>query len=159
MDTDERLKVTAELQARLADFWHEVDTNWGRSAAEYFTEDGVFEASERAYRGREMIDRFYRFRQDRGPRVAAHTVANFRAVPTGPGEAVCTWYLLLHAADGEPVLPAGPPILLALATDHCVKGEDGCWRYRHRRFETWFKGGVPTTTMTAELEAQQYGVD
>lgn len=155
MDVDERLRITAELQAMLADFWHEVDTNWGRRAADYFTEDGVFEASARSYKGRATIDRFYRFRQDRGPRVAAHTVANFRAVPIGPGEAVCTWYLLLYAADGEPVLPATPPIQIARATDHCVLGEDGRWRYRHRKFETWFKGDVPTTTMTAQYEAQQ----
>lgn len=154
MDSDDRLRVTAELQAMLSDFWYEVDSNWGRAAADYFTEDGVFEASARTYSGRETIDRFYRFRQDRGPRVAVHAVSNFRAVLTGPGEAVCTWYLLLYAADGAPVLPVNPPIQIALATDHCVRDDTGRWRYRHRRFETWFKGEIPTTTMTDAYESQ-----
>ena len=42
MDQDERIRITVELQALLADFWHDVDTNWGRNAAGFFTEDGVY---------------------------------------------------------------------------------------------------------------------
>jgi hypothetical protein len=154
MNLDDKLKISVELERMLADFWHDVDTNWGRQAADFFTEDGVFEASARTYAGRATIERFYRYRQDRGARVAVHSVANFRAEPIAPDEAVCTWYLILYASDGEPVLPSAPPIQIALATDHCTRGEDGRWRYRHRKFETLFKGGVPTTTMSEEYEKQ-----
>ena len=80
MTTEDRLRVTRELEMLLADYWHEVDTNWGRRASEFFTEDGVFEGSEHAYRGREKIDAFYRYRLGRGPRVAMHVVSNFRAL-------------------------------------------------------------------------------
>ena len=31
-------------------------------------------------------------------------------------------------------------------TDKCVKGDDGKWRYIHRKFDSWFEGGVPTTS-------------
>lgn len=154
INLEDKLKVSAELQTLLADFWHDVDTNWGRDAADFFTEDGVFEASERTYVGRSKIEQFYRYRQDRGARVAVHAIANFRAEPTGPNEAVSTWYLILYASDGEPVLQSAPPIQIALATDHCTKGEDGRWRYRHRKFTTLFKGGVATTTMTEDYEKQ-----
>lgn len=130
----------------LADYWHEVDTNWGRRASEFFTEDGVFEGSQHAYRGRAKIDEFYRYRLDRGPRVAMHTITNFRAVPQDDKTAVSTWYMLLYANDGEPVLPSAPPIQVAYATDLCVKCDDGRWRYKHRKFEVWFKGGAPTTS-------------
>lgn len=143
--SDERLRVTQELEILLADYWHDVDTNWGRRAGEFFTEDGVFEASEHTYRGRHKIEEFYRYRLNRGPRVAVHAIANFRAVPQDERTAICTWYLLLYANDGEPVLPTAPPIQIAHSTDLCVKGEDGRWRYKHRKFHTWFKGGVPTT--------------
>ena len=149
---DERAQVIVELQTVLADFWYDVDARGGNDAASFYTEDGVFEASERTYSGREMIEKFYRFRRDRGARVAMHVVTNFRAQLIGPGEAVSTWYMTLYAADGAPVLPTTPPIQIALATDHSVKCDDGRWRYRHRKFETLFKGGVPTTTMTAEYE-------
>jgi hypothetical protein len=148
MLTEERLRITRELEILLADFWHDVDTNWGRRAGEFYTEDAVFEASERSYEGREMIENFYRYRIGRGPRVAAHCITNFRAIPHSPTSATCTWYLVLYACDGAPVQPTAPPIQIALTTDQCVKGEDGRWRYKRRRFDVWFKGGVPTTTMT-----------
>jgi hypothetical protein len=154
MDRDERIRITVELEALLADFWHDVDANWGRRAADFFTEDGVFEASERTYAGRDTIERFYGYRRDRGARVAVHAFSNFRVEPKSPTEATSTWYLFLYAADGEPVLPTTPPIQIALATDHCVKCDDGRWRYRHRKFSVWFKGGVPTTTMPGEYEAK-----
>jgi len=152
MSPEDKLRISAELQTLLADFWHDVDTNWGRGAADFFTEDGIFEASERSYVGRSKIEQFYRYRQDRGARVAVHSISNFRAEPSGPNEAVCTWYLTLYACDGEPVLQSAPPNQIALATDHCTKGEDGRWRYRHRKFTTLFKGGAPTTTMPASYE-------
>jgi len=147
---EERLRITRELEILLTDFWHDVDTNWGRRAGEFYTEDGVFEASERTYEGRAKIEEFYRYRIGRGPRVAAHTFTNFRAIPQSPTSAISTWYLVLYARDGEPVLPSAPPIQIALTTDHCVKCEDGRWRYKHRKFEVWFKGGVPTTTLVGD---------
>lgn len=149
MTNDQRLRITRELELLLLDFWHDVDTNWGRRAGEFYTEDAVFEASERSYTGRRMIEEFYRFRLNRGPRIAAHTVTNFRAMPESETQAISTWYLVLYAHDGTPVLPTAPPIQIALATDRCVLCEDGRWRYAHRKFDTWFKGGVPTTTMTS----------
>lgn len=147
LSVEERMKITRELEMLLADFWHDVDTNWGRHAGEFYTEDGVFEASEQTYRGRARIEEFYRYRLERGPRVAAHTITNFRAIPQSPASAICTWYLTLYAHDGGPIQPTAPPIQIALATDHCVKCSDGRWRYKHRKFEVWFKGGVATTTL------------
>jgi hypothetical protein len=143
---DQRLTITRELEMQLTDFWHEVDTNWGRNAADFYTEDGVFEASAHSYRGRGKIEEFYRFRLNRGPRVAVHAIANFRAVPQDNDNAISTWYLLLYADDGEPILPSAPPIQIAFATDTCVRESDGVWRYKHRKFDVWFKGGVPTTS-------------
>lgn len=146
MNSEQRLRITGELEMLLADFWHDVDTNWGRRAAQFYTEDGVFEASQYSYRGRDKINEFYQFRQSRGPRVAVHAVTNFRAVPQDDHTAISTWYLLLYASDGEPILPSAAPIQIALATDLCVKESNGQWQYKHRKFDVWFKGGVPTTS-------------
>ena len=38
MNRRERAIATAELEMGLTDFWHDVDTNWGRNAGERFTQ-------------------------------------------------------------------------------------------------------------------------
>ena len=145
MDPRERLLVTQELQAMLMEYWHDVDTNWGRNAGDYYTDDAVFEGSQATYRGKAKIQQFYQWRLDRGPRVAVHAVNNFRVTFESDTRAICTWYLFLYAADGKPILPTHPPITISLMTDTCVRGADGKWRYAYRKFQTWFQGGTPAT--------------
>lgn len=140
----EQREIARDLEYMLADFWFDVDTNYGRNASGFYTNDGVFQASKEIYRGREMIAAFYKYREDQGPRVAAHVYSNFRVRIESPTSAVTTWYLTLYAHDGVPVLTAAPPIQIGLSTDFCVKEADGRWRYKKRKFDVWFKGGVPT---------------
>jgi hypothetical protein len=145
MNRTERLLATQELHALLMDYWHEVDTNWGQGAAEYYTEDAVFQGPEATYQGRDKIRQFYEWRQKRGSRLAVHAVSNFRVDFESESRATSTWYLLLYAADGVPVLPTHPPIQIALVTDTCVRDSEGAWRYAYRKFEAWFQGGTPPT--------------
>lgn len=145
MDRTERLLATQELIETLHEYWHDVDTNWGRRAGEYYTEDAVFEGPEASYHGRAKIEEFYRWREKRGQRTAVHAVSNFRVEFESDSRATSTWYLLLYAADGAPVLPTHPPIQIALVTDKCVKDEAGNWRWSCRRFEALFQGGTPPT--------------
>ena len=152
MDSKEKLLLTQELYALLMEYWYDVDTNWGRNASEYYTDDGVFEGPEATYHGKEKIKQFYQWRVDRGPRVVAHVVNNFRVTFESDTRAICTWYLLLYAADGKPVLPTHPPIVIQLVTDTCVRGADGKWRYAYRKFQTWFQGGTPVTNPKLEGE-------
>lgn len=95
----ERLEIARELEFMLADFWFDVDTNYGRNACDFYTADGVFEASAYAYRGRDKIRKFYEYRENNGPRTAAHTFTNFRARIESRTRAVTTWYLVLYAHD------------------------------------------------------------
>jgi hypothetical protein len=146
MNFQDRLRARQELEIMLMDYWHDVDTNWGRNAGEYYTEDAIFESTYASYHGKAKIKQFYQYRIDRGPRVAVHAVTNFRVELESPTQATCNWYLLLFANDGKPILPTAPPIQIAHMTDKCVKQSDGRWLYSHRKFETWFEGGVPTTS-------------
>jgi ketosteroid isomerase-like protein len=145
MDARERLLITQELHAQLMEYWHDVDTNWGRNAGDYYTEDAVFEGPEATYRGKAKIQQFYRWREQRGKRVAVHAVSNFRVQFESDTRATSTWYLLLYAADGEPILPTHPPITISLVTDKLERQPDGRWLYSGRKFETWFQGGPPPT--------------
>ncbi|MDF0601726.1 nuclear transport factor 2 family protein [Psychromarinibacter sp. C21-152] len=144
IDAD-RLALTGQLHALLVDYWHDVDTNWGRNAPDYYTPDGVFVGSKNAYEGRETIRAFYTWREDRGERTVIHAIHNFRAVfDGGPDRALCNWYLFLYAADGPPVHETALPISVSRMTDRLVRAGAG-WLVSHRRFEQWFKGGIPTT--------------
>jgi hypothetical protein len=141
----DRLALTQELYALVIDYWHDVDTNWGRNAPGYYTPDGVFKGPAASYPGREKIRQFYRWREDRGARTVVHSVHNFQCLPEGPDKATCHWFLMLYGADGKPVLPTHPPIQIAYMTDKMVRDKDGNWLVAHRTFETWFEGGTPTT--------------
>jgi hypothetical protein len=153
MEPKERLLTYVELHSQLMDYWHDVDTNWGRKAPEFYTEDAVFEGPEASYLGKAKIRQFYKWREDRGSRVAVHAVNNFRVQFESDTRATSTWYLLLYAADGERVLPTHPPITISLVTDACVRGDAGKWLYARRKFETWFQGGAPPTNPNLDGES------
>lgn len=143
MTKSQQLLAALEIQADLADYWHDVDTNWGADASSYYTEDGVFEAGRLKLEGRAAIQKFYSWREDRGARVAAHAVTNFRAAFEADGTVTATWYMLLYAADGVPVLPTHSPVRISRMTDRYIRDADNDrWLCRHRLFETLFEGGA-----------------
>ena len=146
MDRQERLSIWFDLQTLNIDYWHDVDTNWGRTAHELYVEDGIFYAAkDTTFKGREAIRKFYSWRESRGARVARHLVSNFRVTIQDERHATTNWVLTLYAADGVPVLPSQPPIQTADCDDVCVRAEDGAWRFVSRRLVPVFVGGAPVT--------------
>lgn len=144
MNRQQQLLAALELEADLADYWHDVDTAWGTKAGSYYTHDAVFEAGRLKLEGREAIQRFYSWREDRGDRTAVHAVTNFRATFDDQGAAAtANWYMLLYAADGVPVLPTHSPVRISRMTDHYVReAASGRWLCKYRRFDTLFEGGA-----------------
>ena len=138
------LALNAELALQLSDYWHEIDTNQGRGASAYYTEDAVFHGQFASYEGRAKIQQFYDWRAAQGPRLAVHSFTNFRARLTGPDTVEATNYLFLYAANGVKVLPSHAPITISIATDKYVR-VDGRWLCTYRRFEHLFEGDVPIT--------------
>ena len=144
-DSD-RLALTQELHALVIDYWHDVDSNWGRTAPDYYTPDGEFVGPAASYKGREKIRAFYKWREDRGARTVVHSVINFQAMYDGARDrALCHWFLMLYAADGKPVLPSAPPIQIAYMTDKLIWTPEDGWLVTYRKFDEWFAGGAPTT--------------
>lgn len=144
MSSDLRMRaaLAQELQALLADYWHDIDTNWGRNAGAYYTENADFIGEAATYSGRAKIEEFYAWRVKQGPRLAVHAVANFRVESASADRARATWYLLLYAANGEPVLPTHPPITISLVTDDYERSPQG-WLCSRRHWKTLFQGGTP----------------
>lgn len=145
MTKTELLLLRYELEALTIDFWHEVDIAGGGKAASYYVEDAVFASSVREYRGRAAIEAFYERRRDRGARVSLHVVQNFRIEPESDTRVRCQYILNLYAADGVPVLPSRPAIMLALVEEVVLKQADGTWRYESRRVFPQFRDETPTT--------------
>src|SRR3982751_2636812 len=104
------LKLNAELSLQLAHYWHEIDTNLGRKASEYYTEDAEFHGQFASYIGVVKIQQFYDWRREQGPRLAVHCFTNHRAWFTGADACEATNYLFLYAKNGVKVLPTHPPI-------------------------------------------------
>jgi hypothetical protein len=139
------LALDAALSRLSADYWYDVDHNAGRNAHEFFVDqDSFYQIQDQVFAGQDAIRGFYAWRVGRGERVARHCFVNARAVFTGEGVAAMTSILLLHAADGRPILPTAAPIQIADVEDVCVL-VGGVWRYKSRRLTTLFSGGVPIT--------------
>jgi SnoaL-like domain len=134
-----------ELTALVVDYWFDVDFNWGRGAAAFYVDDGLFAIGGSRMQGRDAIRDFYAWREGRGERTARHVVTNFRLDACSDNDATLRCILLLYAADGAPVLPSLPPILIADAVAQCVRGDDGRFRFRSHVLSPVFMGGAPPT--------------
>lgn len=145
MDKQQNLALRQELEYLAIDFWHEVDNHGGRDAARFYVEDCIFETSIREYRGRQAIHDFYNRRQARGARVSLHVVNNFRIEHLAEGRVRCEYIMSLFAADGEPVLPSRPAIMVAIADEVVRQQADGSWLYESRRLKPLFRDETPTT--------------
>lgn len=117
MNRSERAIATAELEMGLADFWHDVDNNWGRNAGDYYAPEAVYRSGKLNLEGREAIQGFYSWREGRGARVSIHAFTNFRAEFNDRGGATANWFMLLWAADGEAPLDSRVPTRISQATE------------------------------------------
>ncbi|MBL0919946.1 MAG: nuclear transport factor 2 family protein [Hydrogenophaga sp.] len=145
MTPQDIFRISHEIQSALIEYWHDVDTNWGARAHEFYTEDGSYTTSARTRQGRAVIAEFYSSRRDRGARISRHLVSNVRVQVQDDTHATCSWVLVLYAADGEPVLTAEVPNLIADCHDVLVREADGQWRCASRRLVPLFKSSTPTT--------------
>ena len=145
MKTEERYLIIQEISDLLARHWHDVDRNWGRNAHNDYTADGSYTTSLRTRSGQDAIKEFYTGRHDRGERVARHLISNLHVTVNDANSATAVWVLTLHAADGAPILPSKPAIMIADVVDQLVRGQNGTWKYRSRAITPLFRDDTPTT--------------
>ena len=72
-------------------------------------------------------------------------MTNFSLRPKQGKRAKFECILCLYAADGKPVLPSRPPIMIADIVSECELGQDGRWRYLSHSLVPIFEGGEPAT--------------
>ena len=155
MTPEKRAIETQILHNKMVDYWYEVDLNGGIGVSAHYTEDGIFEGGGDPMIGREAIEGFYAWRIGRGVRTSRHVITNFRADFHDDRTATTYCVMMLYAADGPPILPSLPPIMITDLIDECVRGEDGQWLYRKRSFVALFQGGPAATVPPAHLTTKQ----
>jgi SnoaL-like protein len=144
--TPERRAIESQvLYMNMIDYWYEVDLKGGAGVSEMYVEDGIFNGGGKPLVGRAAIEQFYTWRTNRGVRTSRHVITNFRAEFQDETHATTYSVMLLYAADGAPILPTAPPIMITDLVDRCVKCEDGKWRYIERTFVPLFMGGAAPT--------------
>jgi hypothetical protein len=129
------------IEALNAEFAWLIDHMDGAGVENLFTETGVYDMSNRVYRGRADIRSFYDARKSRGRRAARHLFANLRLIPESADRATGTVILTLYAYDGDPPYPT-QAILISDYNDVYVSEPDGSWRYESRTIVPVF-GRVP----------------
>ncbi|MEW6450130.1 MAG: nuclear transport factor 2 family protein [Pseudomonadota bacterium] len=134
-----------ELTALEIDYWYDVDFNWGRHASGFYTDGGLFAIGESRMQGTDAIRDFYAWREGRGTRTARHVVTNFRLDAFDNETATLRCILLLYAADGQPVLPSLPAILISDVIAECVRGPNGKFVFRSHVLSPVFMGGAAPT--------------
>jgi hypothetical protein len=140
---DEALRIRLAVQDRLVDYWWDVDRDGARGALDYYTADCLYDMCGHRMQGHGPIRDYYGFRASRGERLVRHVLTNVRVRVHAPDRAVLDGILTVSAADGVPVLPSAPPILLADTRCEFVLGSDGAWRMREHHIIALFRGGVP----------------
>ncbi|HEY4214439.1 MAG TPA: nuclear transport factor 2 family protein [Steroidobacteraceae bacterium] len=158
MTPEQRAAASQVLYMNMIDYWYEVDLNGGAGVSEMYVEDGIFHGGGKPLVGRAAIEQFYTWRTNRGARISRHVITNFRAEFTDETHAMTYCVMMLYAADGTPVLPSAPPIIITDLIDRCVKCDDGKWRYIERTFVPLFMGGAPTT-VPPESIAEKFNSD
>lgn len=158
MNPAEIRDVTSDLYNKLVAYWHDVDFNWGRCAAQYYTEDALFEIKNGSnpYRGRTEIGAFYAYREDRGARVVVHAIHNFMCSVESDVRVAGAWICMIYAHDGEAPQVSAPPIAISRIEDTYVL-VDGEWLVERRTWYPLFRGGAKGTHASAEEIAKRTG--
>jgi hypothetical protein len=141
LSTQDLAHMRQSIEALNAEFAWVIDHRDGLGVAELFTPNGVYDMSNRLYRGQAEIKGFYESRKARGRRAARHVFTNLRLLPESADRATGTVILTLYAYDGDPPYPT-TPILIADYNDVYVRTSESTWRYEHREIAPVF-GGVP----------------
>jgi SnoaL-like domain len=149
-----RERIRTQILDLEIDYWHDVDFHWGRNAHAMYAADGVFIISEQKMVGPEGVKAFYSWREGRGDRVARHVVTNLRVTVHSADQADLVGIMCLFAADGKPVLPSTPPILIADVISEFVLGADGVWRFKRHELVPLFAGGAAITLPPASANSR-----
>lgn len=145
MDLTGEARLFDSLRALEMRYWFDVDRNDGCNAHDFYVEDCSFVIGDDRFVGRDEVRGFYEWRKARGARTARHIASNLWLDATDFSAPVLRGILFLYAADGLPVLPSVPAILVADCETTFVETDASTWLVRARVLSPVFAGGTAPT--------------
>jgi len=104
--------IALEVSNFIALLWEEIEKNEGNNAADFFTEDGVFDSKIVCFNGRQEIKEWFSWRRDM-VRTARHLITNLHfdfSAWHNKREVTVRSVMTHFGAAGKGVLPMTPPI-------------------------------------------------
>jgi uncharacterized protein (TIGR02246 family) len=129
---DASLLDRVAIEDLIATYLYRLDHGQANTLADLFTEDGVLDvAATGPLTGRDAIGAYYANRST--TRTTRHVSTNLYIIFDDATHAHAVHTLTYYMAEGAPPLPAAAPMGVADYAETLVKGEDGVWRFQHRR--------------------------
>ena len=131
-----------QLEAR---YWHDVDSNGGSNAHEFYLPDGVMVVGHNCFQGREKIREFYGWRQRQATtaissvKTTRHLISNLFVEANDGHHARVLGIVSFHGATARAPAPqCKPPMLIADLINECELDEHDRWHYKTHTLQPVF---------------------
>jgi hypothetical protein len=125
-----------------ATYWHDVDSNGGRTAHEFYVPDGLMVVGENRFVGREKIQEFYKWRANQVSRITIrHLITNLYVASSDQDYATVRGIITFYGGVAHPSKrQEKPPMLVADLVNECVKSKDNGWQFKSHVLQPVFMG-------------------
>jgi hypothetical protein len=135
-----------------AAYWHDVDCNDGRNAADFYVEDGTFAIGNNQFSGRRKIQEYYAWRERHARGTSRHLIANLQVDAQDERHAKVFGVISFYQGEGRPpVLASKPAVLVADLANECVLGDDRKWRFKSHVLRPVFVGDDVPLSLAFDL--------
>jgi hypothetical protein len=157
MNTHDELLLWHTLHRLEVTYWYDVDFNEGRTAHEFFTQDGVKVVGHNRFAGREEIREFYEWRARQsggnavrhlginGTKAVRHLITNLYVASSSERYATVLGIVSFYGGVTYPSKrQSNPPILVADLINECVLSNDNAWRFKSHTLRPVFMSNEST---------------
>jgi hypothetical protein len=134
----ERLTIRVALEDLNTAFCYHLDHDEVEPLLELFTDDVFYTHGPRRTNGKAELEKVYRSRSAKSPRVSRHLYSGLRVAIESATRATGTCVCMTFGQNGAAPLAPAIPILVADFVDTYEKGGDGRWRIRERHIHRIF---------------------
>ena len=144
MNAHDEVQLWHALYRLEARYWHEVDSNCGRNAHEFYAPDGLMVVGHNHFEGREKIREYYAWRQRQVTtgicsQTTRHLISNL-FIESCDGWCVKVMGIVsFYGASGRPPAPQSkPPILVADLINECILDDESGWQFKSHTLQPVF---------------------